>query len=161
MSERTSKVNSVIVCTQCWSPWEPTEATGISLTFFTKWILWKRSWNVFSTTCLIKIFIVVLPHISANFSQLYERHLSNYVFYLWQKSRFTGVSFHTSLLFTKTQTITIMLKSGNQQSCLYKVVISLLFFQCFKTCLVYKGQTSLASFFVSQLPNHLKFLLFW
>lgn len=140
-SEQHDRVHTVLVPLGTnWSYWN-------LLTFFTKWILWKCSWNTFSTTHLIKIFIVVLPHILANFSQLHERHLSNYVSYLWQKSRFTGISFHTPLLFTKTQTITIMSKTGNQQSCLYKVVISLLVFQCFKTCLVYKAKTSLAPFF--------------
>jgi len=89
----------------------------------------------------------VLPHILANFSQPCEEHLSNYVSHLLQKSRFIGVSVHTPLLFTITQTITITLKSGEQQSCLYNAVISLIFFQCFRTCSVYKVQTSLASFF--------------
>lgn len=64
--------------------------------------------------------------------------------YLLQKSRFIGVSVHTGLLLTRS---IHTLKSGKQQRCLYKVVISLLIFQCFKTCLVYKVQTSLASFF--------------
>lgn len=123
-----------------WNYWNPH-------TLFTMWILRKCSWNTFSSTCLIKIFIVALPHILANFSQLCEGHLSNYISYLLQKSKFLGVSVHTPLLFTKTQTITITLKSGKQKRCLYKGVISLLFFQCFKTCLVYKVQTSLASFF--------------
>lgn len=120
-----------------WNYWNPH-------TLFTKWIMWKCSWNTFSSICLIKIFIAVLPHILANFSQLCEGHLSNYISYLLQKSRFIGVSVHTGLLFTRS---IHTLKSGKQERCLYKVVISLLIFQCFKTCLVYEVQTSLASFF--------------
>lgn len=136
---------STMVCTPCSCPQESTETTGV-LIHFIMWILRKRSWNTFSPTCLIKIVLAVLPRILANFSQLHEGHLSNCFILSVAETQTVGLSVHTPLVFTKTLTITMTLKSEELQRCLHEV-ISLLFFQCFRTCLVYQVQTSFASFF--------------
>lgn len=133
----------MMVCRQCWSPWEPTETTAL----FAKWIFWKCSWNTLSSTCLIKIFIVALPLTLANFNQLYDRHLSNYISYLMQKSRFVCISVHTISIHKNWDIHNHIGVRNATEVSHYKVAISLLFFQSFTTCLVYKVQTSLASFF--------------
>lgn len=115
----TSKGNNMMVCRQCWSPWEPTETTGIPMCSYTKWILWKCTWITLSSTCLITIFIVALPLVLANLSQFYVGRLSNFISYLMWKSRFVGISVHTQFLFTKTQDFhNHILKSGMQKKCL-------------------------------------------
>lgn len=101
----------------------------------------------------------MLPRILANFSQLCEGHLSNY-FILSVAEIQIYRSVHTPLIFIETQTITVTMKAGEQQRCLHEV-ISLLFFQCFRTCLVYEVQTSFASFFciVTSKPSQVFALL--
>lgn len=137
--------DSMMVCIPWSCPQELTETAGVLIHFIM--LIWrKQSWNAFSPTCLIKIVLAVLPHILANFSQLCEGHLCNHFILSVAESRFVGLSVHTPLVLTKTQTITMTLKSGEIQRCLHEV-ISLLFFQCFRTCLVYEVQTSFASFF--------------